>query len=108
VPLTQIVDAAVQMSPVQQGSEASPHPPQLPSMQVPPMPPGQVEPAPVQVPLTQHPPLLQSPRSQHASPGPPQGEQTPLALQALPGSQLSPGQQVSPAPPQLAQVPASQ
>ena len=83
-----------------------PQVPQLPSAQVPPTP-GQTEPEPVQVPLRQQPPPPQVFRSQHVSPGPPQGEQTP-ALQALPAAQASPRQQASPASPQLAQVPESQ
>jgi hypothetical protein len=53
----------------------------------------------VQPPWTQHPPSAQALSAQQVAPGPPQGEQNPRSLQALPAPHVLPAQHCKPASP---------
>lgn len=96
--------AAVHAPFMQHGCPEPPHVPQLPAVQVPPTL-GHVFPAPVQVFMSQHPPLSQAPFAQHGSPGAPHAAQTPMPppppRHTPPVTHVPLGQHAVPSAPQL-------
>jgi hypothetical protein len=98
--------AAVHSPFTQQAWLLPPQLPQLPLAQVPPRT-GQVVPALVHWPPTQHPPLAQALSAQHGWPAPPHCAHKPCE-QTLPPPQVRPGQHACPAPPQLWHMLATQ
>jgi hypothetical protein len=108
VRLLHVTPLAVQALPAQQGCVNPPQVPQLPLLQVPPIPGHGLGDGPVQRSLTQQPPLSQPLPTQQMVPAAPQASQLPALLQAKPEGQARPAQQARPGPPQAWHTPPTQ